>query len=149
MTLQRKGSIDFFDKDDILELQLPKWNSQHSFREAWNYIIIQVQGDDWILNHLNALERNRLVNTLRSIRKSYDYYPLKNHTSVLITSFHKPILRIHLTDSWGFSQNWAQIDSQNYSIQENTFYSQKCISYLLYSCYISCVLIWSLFNFSA
>lgn len=145
MTLQRKNtqlSLDLLDKDDILEFQLPKWNSPNSFRNAWNTILIHVQGSQSLLENTTLEERNRLYQTLRQLRKSYYSYPLATHTSVLITSYHKPLIRIHLSNQH-FRQNWAQLDIKDEN-NINSFDCNRIINHCFYGGLFISLCIWSL-----
>lgn len=145
MTLQRKNTfqdLSILDKDDIIEFQLPKWNSPSSFQRAWNFVLIQVQGNPSIIDNTTIDERHRLFETLRQLKKSYYSYPLANHTSVLITSHQKPLIRVHLNQN-SILQNWAKVDIDNIPQIDTTNYA-KAVNYCFYGGIFITMCIWSL-----
>lgn len=147
MTLQRKPSesiFELYDKDEIIEYQLPKWNSNKTFKQAWNTILIQVQGSYQIFENTNEFERNKLYDTLRYIKGSYYDYSLKEHTSVLITSQGRPLIRIHLKDDWiGLHQKWAKVDLKD-TIKVDKKNHASCLNKMLFCSVFTTIFVWSL-----
>lgn len=66
---------------DIIYYTLESWNTKEEYRNAWNQILVQLEGNERFIQ-CNEVKRNFVLKTLRNIRNHYDCPYSKIHLQI-------------------------------------------------------------------